>query len=337
MKFYLVTILLLLNLSVCFSQSDTKQIAVPDKIQIGLLENIFEPVQFDHKLHSEMTVMGDGCNTCHHHGSEGVYVPCADCHVTDEENASLSMPTINGAYHRNCLNCHQSWYGKKLCETCHTQKKRRFNLRNTLDATDILSHHHKEIIVPDLFHFVRPESQQKPVVFQHKEHVDLYRFKCEHCHLQTNCSTCHNYSPTPAAQVKTLPVHHNPCSKCHDTQTEKSCNECHRNTPSKGFTHAKTGWELSQFHQGLSCDKCHVGAEPIRALDKTCTGCHTNFELGEFDHQVTGIQLSEEHNELDCYECHSDDRYDVVPSCVECHDEDLSFPTDIPGTRIKLK
>lgn len=337
MKVRIGSLLLLLCLGISIGQTKQVTVDIPDKIEIGLLENIFNPVLFDHKLHADMTKMGGGCNTCHHHGSEGVYEPCADCHVSEEENASMTMPTINGAYHRNCLNCHQSWTGDKVCETCHVQKKLRFNIRKKLDSTDLLAHHHEEIIVPNIFNFVSPKSKQKPVVFQHKEHVELYRFKCEHCHRQTNCATCHNYTPSKNKKVRSLAIHHDPCSQCHDTGIETGCELCHRSTASKGFTHSNTGWELNKHHQPLKCNQCHVGKEPITALDNTCTTCHTNFEVDSFDHAVTGLQLSEDHEEIDCYECHTDDQYDITPSCVECHDEDLSFPTDIPGELIKLK
>ena len=337
MRSLLYTLTLLVGVSVCFGQDDQQQLDIPDKIEIGILENIFEPVHFDHKLHAEMTNMGAGCNTCHHHGAEGIYEPCADCHVSEEANASLSMPTINGAYHRNCLNCHQDWTTDNVCETCHIQKKFRFNLRNKLDGTDVLAHHHEEIIVPEIFHFVNPDSKQKPVSFQHREHVELYRFKCESCHRQTDCSTCHNYEAPKTEEITTLSIHHNPCSSCHDTNAPETCSGCHTATPSQGFAHTSTGFVLKDFHTKLSCETCHTGSEPIIALDPTCTECHSNFEVGEFDHSVTGLQLTEEHEEIDCYECHTDDRYDVEPSCVECHDEDLSFPTDLPGERIKLK
>ena len=337
MKARLRLLLILLSLSLVFGQQAKTLEDIPDKIEIGILENIFEPVHFDHKLHADMTHMGDGCKTCHHNDDDGVYRPCAECHVSEEENASMAMPTINAAYHRNCLNCHQNWTGDEVCKTCHVQKKFRFNIRKKLDATDLLAHHHEEIAAPDIFNFVSPQSEQKPVVFQHKEHVELYRYKCEHCHTQTDCSTCHNYTPSPAGDVKTLAVHHNPCSRCHDTEVETGCELCHRSTPSGGFTHGNTGWELNKHHQPLSCNQCHVGEEPIAALDNTCTNCHDNFEVGSFEHAVTGLQLNEDHEEIDCYECHTDDQYDITPTCVECHDEDLSFPTDIPGELIKLK
>jgi len=334
MKLKIFSACLILVSLACHGQTMDLLKGVPDRIEIGALENIFKPVLFDHKLHAEMIQPGDGCVTCHHHAEEDVFQPCADCHVAEEENASISMPTINGAYHRNCLNCHQDWMGDHVCETCHIQKKWRLNKRKSLDATDILAYQHKEIVVPEIFHFVRPGSKEKPVAFHHKEHVDLYRYKCEHCHRQTNCASCHNSSPPPAAKIMTLSIHHDPCSSCHDTDSKEECGLCHRDKPSSGFTHETTGWKLNRFHKPLSCQSCHVGTAPIVALDPDCLGCHDNFEVGSFDHRITGVILNSDHEEIDCYECHIDDHYDQPPSCVDCHDEDMVFPAFVPGEKV---
>ena len=331
MKIRLYAMGLAILLGSSFAQVDS----IPDIIKISSLENIFHPVHFDHKLHADMTRMGEGCNTCHHHGSEGLYQPCAHCHVAEEKNASMTMPTINGAYHRNCLNCHQSWTTDEVCKTCHVQKKFRFNARKSLDATDVLAYKHDPIPVPDILHFVSPKSTQQPVSFKHKEHVELYRFKCENCHRQANCSSCHDYQPAHEAEIKTLPIHHDPCSQCHDTAAENDCGRCHTSTPTQGFTHATTGFVLKPFHAALECSECHGGSQPIQALDPACTQCHDNFELDEFDHATTGLVLNDDHVEIDCYECHLDDRYDIAPLCEECHDDDLSFPESLPGKRLQ--
>lgn len=334
MKPKAILICLLLGISAAFTQTTDLLKNVPDRIEIGLLENIFKPVLFDHKLHAEMIQPGEGCVTCHHHAPDSVFQSCADCHVSVEEEASLNMPTINGAYHRNCLNCHQDWMADHVCETCHVKNKWRFNPRKSLDATDVLAYHHKEIVVPEIFHFVRPESQEKPVSFHHKEHVELYRYKCEHCHRQTNCANCHNSTPPPVEKVMTLAIHHEPCGQCHDTESKDLCGLCHRDTPSAGFTHATTGWGLNRFHNSLDCQACHGGTAPIQALDTDCLSCHDNFEVGSFDHRITGVKLNEDHEEIDCYECHIDDRYDRPPYCVDCHDEDMIFPAFVPGERL---
>lgn len=313
------------------AQTPDANLHPPDSIQIGALQNIFNPVPFAHKLHADMTSMGGSCETCHHHASDQVYEPCSECHLSDTREASLAMPTLNGAYHRNCLNCHQDWNNNRVCKTCHTPRKIRFNPRKALDSTDVMLHAHEEILIPELFHFITPDSEEKPVVFHHKEHVDLYRYKCEHCHRQTNCSKCHNYVPHAKEYVSELTVHHNPCDTCHDTEAEEDCSHCHTGNPPDGFTHILTGWELKEYHIQLTCNQCHEGDDPITELDNTCTSCHTNFEQGEFDHSSTKLVLNEDHLEIDCYECHVDDRYDTAPSCIECHEDEVNYPPDLPG------
>lgn len=337
MKHAIILALCLAGISVSFAQKSDTSHEPPAKIEIDVLSNIFEPVYFEHKLHADMTTMGKSCATCHHYAPDSLYQACGECHLSKESEASLAMPTLNGAYHRNCLNCHQDWTGDDVCETCHVKRKFSFNPRRSLDATDVLVYKHKEIVVPILFHFVSPDSKQKQVVFHHEEHVDLYRYDCEDCHRQSACTTCHDYSPQPIEHIHTLDIHHNPCSSCHDTEDDNTCTRCHTDSPPQGFNHDNTGWSLKKHHAPLACEICHAGSEPITKLDPNCTTCHVNFELDEFDHSKTGLQLNDDHIEIDCYECHIDNRYDVDPSCVECHDEDLSFPKDIPGDLIKLK
>lgn len=319
-------------MAVGFCQTDST--SIPDHIEIGILENIFKPVMFNHKLHADMTSPGIGCEVCHHNAEDEVFEACADCHVSEEEDASMAMPTINAAYHRNCLNCHQNWNSDHVCETCHVQQKWRFNPRRALDATDVLAYEHKEIIVPDIFHFDRTESVEKPVFFHHKEHVDLYRYKCEHCHRQNDCSICHNSQYAVKTESLTLPIHHEPCANCHDTEEEQHCNTCHRDEPSSGFKHDLTGWPLNRFHDKLECQACHIGDAPIETLNNSCIECHDDFEVDVFNHSIVGLDLDEDHIEIDCYECHTDDRYDVPPDCVECHDEDMTYPEFKPGVVI---
>ena len=60
MKVRIGSLLLLLCLGISIGQTKQVTVDIPDKIEIGLLENIFNPVLFDHKLHADMTKMGGG-------------------------------------------------------------------------------------------------------------------------------------------------------------------------------------------------------------------------------------------------------------------------------------
>ncbi|MCF7808088.1 MAG: cytochrome c family protein [Candidatus Marinimicrobia bacterium] len=322
-----------LLVGISFAQDVVADIDYPELIKIDELSNIFHPVDFAHGLHARMTVMGDGCATCHHHAEDDIYEPCSECHLAEDPDASMAMPTLNGAYHRNCLNCHQDWVDDDVCQTCHIKRRFTFSARKPLDETDILAYEHQEIQVPEIVNFVPPESDEKPVVFHHREHTELYRYDCATCHRKTNCSKCHQFVPHGKGVVSSLAHHHDPCSSCHETEKEDQCAVCHTDSPSKGFVHAVTGFPLKSFHTALECSQCHGKLSPIKALDPDCLQCHDNFEVGMFDHSVTGLTLNEYHEEIDCYECHMDDKYDVAPACWECHDEDISFPDQIPGTR----
>lgn len=335
-KALIIIMVLTFAVGTSLSQDMAPGVEYPEKIEIGELSNIFHPVDFEHGLHARMTVMGDGCATCHHHAEDDVFELCSECHLAEDPDATMAMPTLNGAYHRNCLNCHQDWVDDDVCQTCHIKRRFTFNARRTLDATDILAYKHEEIIVPEIVNFVPPESDEKPVLFHHREHTELYRYDCAACHRKTNCSKCHHIVEHEKGFVNSLTHHHDPCSSCHQTENEEQCSVCHTDTPSEGFVHAVTGFALKSFHSPLECSQCHGTESPIKSLDPNCMGCHDNFEVGLFDHQVTGLQLNEDHEEIDCYECHIDDRYDVSPSCEECHDEDISFPGQIPGTRITI-
>ncbi|MCD4761232.1 hypothetical protein K8R42_05030, partial [bacterium] len=64
-----------------------------------------------------------------------------------------------------------------------------------------------------------------------------------------------------------------------------------------------------------------------------CTDCHKGWETGEFDHAVTGLLLNEEHVDFDCDACHENRNFARTPVCEMCHDEDISWPKELPGER----
>lgn len=300
----------------------------PGMIEIDALENIFHPVPFAHGTHAEMADMGNGCVVCHHHAEEDIFAPCADCH---ESSGTIAMPTLNGAYHRNCLSCHREWAADQVCESCHARKllKRWVDPKKHLDQTDFVGIEHPPIDTPSVLTFETPDLDGI-VTFHHEEHVRLYQYQCVDCHREENCSKCHDYIPKEKPGMSELPVHHTPCIQCHDTE-DGDCESCHMEEVSTGFTHDLTGFTLKAYHQDGGCNSCHPAGTPVAALDRSCIGCHDNFEIGMFNHAVTGLTLNEDHSEIDCYECHENDDYELAPVCYECHDEDVSYPAQLPG------
>ncbi len=250
--------------------------SVPEVVILDQLESIFEPVIFQHKLHSEMATMGRGCEICHHNNPGEKIQPCHDCHTTDAERHDLNQPTLNGAYHRQCLSCHKEWESREVCETCHARKAELSPEASQpkVDKTDIIGVQHPTILVPEKRVFNTGYKPGRVVTFHHREHVELYRLGCVDCHHKENCSTCHEGIQKIAPLKKTLAVHHEPCSGCHETQPAEGCGFCHQQQETPGFSHALTGLVLSDSHVDFECNECHVDErydQPPR-----CAGCHAD-------------------------------------------------------------
>jgi hypothetical protein len=130
----------------------------PTSVTIDYLQELYEPVNFDHQMHAETYA----CNACHHHttGDGTQNVICVKCHANSESSddvscsgchqqketapSSLSSPTervlyhidkpgIKGALHLQCLGCHRTEEGPTECQECHafTQAgRKRFAVKN---------------------------------------------------------------------------------------------------------------------------------------------------------------------------------------------------------------
>ncbi len=311
-----------------FSQKNYPEI--PESISLGVLKNIFQPVDFPHLKHAHMSEMGVGCVTCHHYADDDIYDACADCHTNNPEDLDSGVPSLNAAFHRKCLSCHREWNASNVCGTCHI-KQNDSATQNIADGATTKQPTH----YPKLVNFQTPLAKKSRVAFQHAEHVELFRFDCASCHTNENCKTCHGPQQVYENIEGALSVHHFPCSQCHETKLEAGCEKCHRNEPSKGFSHTtNTTFPLKAFHLKQKCTACHDPNSSVKKLDKTCTNCHENFELGAFEHEATGLVLEMGHEEFDCYECHLDNRFDQPPSCYECHEDEMKFPVDLPGYRL---
>lgn len=119
----------------------------PDNVTIDVLAQYYEPVEFDHAMHMDVA---EDCSVCHHHttgtGTTDIYcskchseykelvkVSCQDCHsvkpfaaeeIQLQSQQDLFHGDINGlkgAYHQNCLGCHQQMDGPVGCEDCHAK------------------------------------------------------------------------------------------------------------------------------------------------------------------------------------------------------------------------
>jgi len=300
----------------------------------------FMPVPFNHRLHADMAGMAGGCEVCHHHTAPGKLHPaCKTCHkAAYARNArqEMRMPSLKGAYHRQCMGCHRDWSHNTKCSLCHLPKGDR--QEGDLPAVKDLLHPadpagHRPIENPEHIHHKTDYEDGPHVMFRHREHVELYGYKCERCHLGESCAGCHEHAEKPKERLSVVKEEtHGACFDCH---AEDACERCHSEEPHaapRRFNHDATGFSLKRYHDKLTCQACHTRLLFLRKLENDCTSCHKNWGPDTFDHAVTGQPLDETHAEIECEGCHTDGRFVHRPSCEECHDtEEVRYPVKRPG------
>jgi hypothetical protein len=112
-------------------------------------------------------------------------------------------------------------------------------------------------------------------------------------HTQVACATCHT------AGVRT-PLAHDRCAACHSNphraSAREDCGKCHDESGFRKatFDHAaRTGFALTDRHQGLECRKCHKSLSApevplalkvldFRGASRDCGSCHKDQHKGEF-------------------------------------------------------
>ncbi len=268
---------------------------VPDTVVLGELVNLYQPVPFDHKSHAQMTEMSEGCITCHHRPpttqsvhavpsdahdqSDSDRIPaCKSCHEIAAEQANIHMPTLKGAYHRQCLNCHREWANEKSCTACHLARNE-IGSAQTASRDDIVGRMHPPIPQPDVKQFTArfTPAVGSNVLFRHLEHSTKYGLKCVNCHRRDSCSTCHNGSsngPRLLNPGRTWAEAHGTCMACHQNDR---CQTCHFNdgqTPPPPFEHQMVGQVLDKDHATLKCGQCHPVLKARKVVTCGDASCH---------------------------------------------------------------
>lgn len=311
------------------SPEESPDIIVLNKMKS--VEDLYEPVQFTHRLHAEMAGMSNGCEMCHHYNPPGNVVSCSQCHSASRVRQDISKPDLKAAFHRQCIDCHKQWEEKVECKSCHelnSSGKSAFDKK--AQTTERV---HPKIIEPTKIVYDSKEYESTLVTFFHNEHTSLYGFECASCHKNESCAACHD-KKTPVKDVEMeFTVKHQKCASCHET--EDNCESCHRTEELKPFNHKqRTGFDLGKYHNKLGCVKCHTTSQVYTGLNSNCNSCHENWAPDNFDHRIVGLSLSENHIEWTCDVCHENNDFKKTPVCSTCHDEDITYPDYEPGERL---
>ena len=115
---------------------------VPEKVTIEVMKKEYEAVSFPHRkivdallkglnkdsmgkyFHKDKNLM---CQGCHHNSKLSVKPPkCVTCHTITKQMTGDGRPALKGAYHGQCIGCHNQMDIKKpaatACIECHKKK-----------------------------------------------------------------------------------------------------------------------------------------------------------------------------------------------------------------------
>jgi hypothetical protein len=117
-----------------------KEADIPDTVTINIIAEEYEPAVMPHRIiidtlmkniagnkiathfHGHEDVV---CQGCHHHSPAGQKPPlCESCHGKPFDEQNPFLPGLYGAYHRQCIGCHEEMQlGKATdCTACHKEK-----------------------------------------------------------------------------------------------------------------------------------------------------------------------------------------------------------------------
>jgi hypothetical protein len=278
-----------------------------------------------------MTEMEHGCQNCHHFQEAGGITACKNCHPPDVADEQLEQPGLKGAYHRQCLGCHQEWSGDTSCEICHLKKEIAAG-RQDDHVPPLMNSKYAPIYEPEKKVWSSAYGGGTVVTLHHRSHTEKYGIECAACHHAEGCGSCHGKQEKTAEVRHSEEALHAICNACH---AKMSCDQCHLKSEAPEFSHARTGWPLGWQHEGLECKRCHGAANQFTKPSATCNRCHARWTVATFNHKRAHFELSENHRELACEECHLGRDFSVKPACATCHETDVAFPASLPGEYVR--
>jgi hypothetical protein len=241
-------------------------------------------------------------------------VDCGQCHVN---NRFQGTPT-------DCVSCHRGNYQgttnpnhvaagfPTTCQSCHST--------NAWRPASNIDHNRTRF----------------PLTGAHQ------RVECGQCHVShrfrgtpTDCVSCHrgDYDGTtnPNHAAGGFPT---TCQACHSTNAWR---------PASSIDHNRTRFPLTGAHQGVACERCHVGGR-FAGTPRDCVACHRQdydgarnpshsgfpttcetchgtggWRPATFDHNRTSFPLTGAHRGAPCTRCHSAGYAGTPSDCYACH------------------
>ena len=236
------------------------------------------------------------------------------------------------------------------CQPCHTEARPARGRAGLSPCTRVEPRGtHTAAEGPALITMSEGTGHYGRVEFSHKVHAEMAEMGrgCIECHHEATegqamrrCGECH--SPARAREDLETPdlrgAIHRQCMSCHALwDPDVKCSSCHAEgavAPERPADARDESLVLYRFHRGLTCQQCHKDKRTADKLEPACASCHEDWPKS-FDHRKTGLALDETHLEASCEDCHADTSFAATPTCVSCHEDDISYPNNLPGERTR--
>lgn len=293
------------------------------------LVNHYGPVVFDHALHEQMSGISGECANCHHETPDHELITgCRECHPTARSSAHLGVPSLKGAFHRQCLSCHKDWSHANSCNSCHAEAG--VAMHGPEDFGELLSAPPTHITPEPTYTYHTERPGLATVTFHHEDHARVFGLACADCHFNDACERCHG-----AGTARQVVQREQDCAGCH---ADNDCVTCHDSATKSRFDHqTAAGWRLGDAHAQEACDTCHGpshgpghGAAVAAPTRERCLACHQGVHALGLGDSPTDVALLGSHAMFDCVQCHKGSGVDAGPSCTDCHDG-RTYPESVPG------
>lgn len=297
----------------------------PDVAVIDDLVDHYGPVVFDHRLHEQMSEITGDCSNCHHESPTNESITgCAQCHPLKRDQTNLRVPSLKGAFHRQCLSCHKEWSRANSCGFCHQEAGAAMHGPEDFGeyTGELVTH-----ISPHTTYTYHTERKGLPVVtFHHEDHVQAFGLSCADCHHDDACERCHG-----AGTATRVVDRERDCVSCH---AGNDCVTCHDLGEKPRFNHgADAGWVLGEGHADAACAACHGPSHQAALAEPTslrCLACHADAHGTGFESDMGAVALLGSHSSFECVQCHKGGADGTHATCTECHDA-RSYPNQSPG------
>lgn len=254
------------------------------------------------------------CLQCHADGYAGTSLFCADCHLTDYDQANNPNHQVLGLSN-DCVTCHTTEPGWSPATFDVHNEYYVIEGAHTKIASDCASCHNGNDYTKTPNTCAGCHINEYNATSSPPHQTSGFSDECASCHSQNDWQPANfdhdgQYFPIYSGSHQGA---WGECIECHTTEgnfMSFNCIECHE-------------------HNQVETDEEHQGISGYAYNSDACLGCHpTGSSEGAFDHNSTNFPLTGAHMTVECLSCHTNGYAGTPTFCVDCHSADYNQTTN---------